>query len=59
MKKGNDLGFVAILVALLMGATLLSPPDSFAQRYPDHPVQLVIPNPPGANMDIMGRMLAD
>lgn len=59
MIKRKDLRFVAILVTLIAGMTVFIPPDSFAQRFPDHPIQLVIPNPPGANMDIMGRMLAD
>jgi tripartite-type tricarboxylate transporter receptor subunit TctC len=59
MLKETSLWFVAMVVTLVAGTTLFSSPDSFAQRFPDHPIQLVIPNPPGANMDIMGRMLAD
>lgn len=43
---------------LVMGVIAGSPFPSFA-AYPDHPIQLIIPNVPGAQMDITGRMLAD
>ena len=42
--------FLVILVTLV-------PSPSFAQRYPDHPIQLIIPNPPGSIADITARML--
>jgi tripartite-type tricarboxylate transporter receptor subunit TctC len=49
--------FALVLTSGLVG--IVGPTASFAQRYPDHPIQLVIPNPPGANMDVMARMLAE
>jgi tripartite-type tricarboxylate transporter receptor subunit TctC len=37
---------------------LLVPSTSFAQTYPDHPIQLVIPNAAGSLADIAARILA-
>jgi tripartite-type tricarboxylate transporter receptor subunit TctC len=60
-EKTNNvkyLFFFALISALVL-VGIVGPTASFAQRYPDHPIQLVIPNPPGANMDVMARMLAE
>ena len=46
------------LAAVILGMFMFIPSGSFAQRYPDHPIQLVIPNPPGASMDIAARIFA-
>lgn len=54
--KGRNL-FVSAFLSLLCVGTLL-PSASLAQRYPDHPIQLVIPNVAGAQMDIAARLLA-
>ena len=35
------------------------PSASFAAGYPDHTIQLIIPNVPGALMDINGRLVAE
>jgi tripartite-type tricarboxylate transporter receptor subunit TctC len=49
-----------IFTALFMLTLVMSVPSaSFAQHYPDHPIQLVIPNVAGAQVDITGRMMAD
>ena len=60
-EKANNVKYLfffgLILVLGIVG--IVGPTASFAQRYPDHPIQLVIPNPPGANMDVMARMLAE
>lgn len=50
---------VAILSAVVFAGSLLVPSASFAQRYPDHQIQLIIPNMAGAIIDISARMLAD
>ena len=42
----------------MLGLALLAPSLLFAQRYPDHPIQLVIPNAAGSSMDLGGRMIA-
>jgi tripartite-type tricarboxylate transporter receptor subunit TctC len=63
MKKGRQGIMKArhlflFVVLFILGVGTFAPSASFAQRYPDHPIQLVIPNPPGASMDIAARMLA-
>ena len=45
-------------VPVMLGLALLAPSLLFAQRYPDHPIQLVIPNAAGSSMDLGGRMIA-
>ena len=55
--KARHLFFFAVPI-IMLGLGTFAPSASFAQRYPDHPIQLVIPNPPGASMDIAARMLA-
>lgn len=46
-------GLLAIAVAALgIGA-------AFAQAYPDRPVRIVVPSPPGGGYDFIGRLLAD
>ena len=52
--KPNCLSFVVVLC--LLGVCLLTPP--FAQGYPDHPIQLVIPNTAGSIADVTARILA-
>ena len=44
-------------VALMLGFSILAPYASFAQKYPDRPIQLVVPNVAGAQMDISARLL--
>ncbi|MDI7259364.1 MAG: tripartite tricarboxylate transporter substrate binding protein [Thermodesulfobacteriota bacterium] len=55
--KAKRLFFFAVLLMLVLG--IVAPSVSFAQRYPDRPIQLVIPYVPGATGDITARMLAD
>jgi len=50
--------FCCAVLTIMLGVGILAPSGSFAQRYPDHPIQLIIPNPPGASMDIAARMFA-
>jgi len=49
--------FVVALLTLMLGLGALAPSTSFSQHYPDRPIQLIIPNPPGASMDIAARIL--
>jgi tripartite-type tricarboxylate transporter receptor subunit TctC len=42
----------------MLGFTILAPSVLFAERYPDHAIQLVIPNAAGSSMDLGGRMIA-
>jgi tripartite-type tricarboxylate transporter receptor subunit TctC len=45
-------------VPIILGLAILSPSVLFAERFPDHPIQLVIPNAAGSSMDLGGRMIA-
>jgi tripartite-type tricarboxylate transporter receptor subunit TctC len=56
MKPAHAFSF-AILLVLAVG--ILAPSASSAAGYPDHTIQLIIPNVAGAQMDITGRLLAD
>jgi len=44
--------------ALLAAATLAAPVLSHAQAYPNRPVKLVVPYPPGGSVDPVARMMA-
>jgi tripartite-type tricarboxylate transporter receptor subunit TctC len=50
--------FFFITVSML-GLGIFSNSMSFADRYPDRPIQVVIPNVPGSVMDINARVLSD
>ena len=52
----RHLFFFAMLVVLGLGA--LVPSVSLAAGYPDHNIQLIIPNVAGAQMDVTARLLA-
>ena len=42
----------------LAGATTLATP-AFAQAWPNHPIKLVVPFPPGSSPDFIGRLIAE
>ncbi len=47
--------FLALLAVLLAsGATV----PASAQRYPTHPIRMIVPCPPGGPIDTMGRLVA-
>jgi tripartite-type tricarboxylate transporter receptor subunit TctC len=48
--------FVCVLASLALIAGLA---PALADDYPDHPVTLVVPFPPGGNTNIMARIVAD
>jgi tripartite-type tricarboxylate transporter receptor subunit TctC len=47
---------LAVLVLTLIAALAM---PAWAQTYPDHPVRLIIPFPPGGSIDTLGRILSD
>ena len=46
-----------LICASLAAAALLSAPLVLAQTYPNRPVKVIIPFPPGGTLDAVGRML--
>jgi len=54
--KGKILSLFVVL--MMPGLWMLTPAALFAQHYPDRPIQLFIPQPPGASLDIGARILA-
>ena len=55
--RARHLFLLAVLFVAAAGT--LAPSASFAAGYPDHTIQLIIPNVAGAGMDIHGRLLAE
>ena len=45
------------LKALLIGLTLLCPATSMAQDFPNKPIRLIVPFPPGGPNDLIGRVV--
>jgi tripartite-type tricarboxylate transporter receptor subunit TctC len=57
-ENGTTRLFVFALL-FMFGLVPLVPSASCAAGYPDHPIQLIVPNVAGALMDINGRLVAE
>jgi tripartite-type tricarboxylate transporter receptor subunit TctC len=58
MKRTIFLHSALAFALALVGSSLT--PNAFAQaEYPDKPIKIIVPFPPGGTSDVMGRMLAD
>ncbi len=58
MKRGTLLTLVAALAALSDGAAVAAVAADAAKDYPNRPIRLMVPNAPGASVDILSRIVA-
>jgi tripartite-type tricarboxylate transporter receptor subunit TctC len=60
MKSLVTLGRIALATCIALGCTWAFPqsPAPGAASYPAKPVRLIVPFPPGASSDVVGRMIA-
>ena len=49
--------FASLGAVVLLGTLSVAAPNAFAQKYPDHPVKLIVPVPPGGGVDILSRAI--
>ena len=47
------------LLALVTSIALAAAPAAWAQKWPDKPVRFIVPYPPGGNVDVAARIVAD
>lgn len=57
--KSKAARLVATIMAPAVALTLLLAPATQAQEYPNKPIRIVVPFPPGALTDALGRLVAD
>jgi tripartite-type tricarboxylate transporter receptor subunit TctC len=58
MKNQKRLKFASRVLAVLLTAACAAAP-AWAQNYPDKPVKLVVPFPPGGSADAISRVMAE
>jgi tripartite-type tricarboxylate transporter receptor subunit TctC len=57
MRTLSRLGPLLGHMALLAIAWTMLPAPAWAQHYPDHPIKLIVPVPPGGGVDILSRAI--
>ena len=50
--------FIRAIAAVLLGGTFMVAGAASAQGYPNRPIRMIIPFPPGGTLDTVGRLLA-
>jgi tripartite-type tricarboxylate transporter receptor subunit TctC len=58
-SEGGLMKFTRALAAALLAASVLVTGGASAQTYPDHPITLLVPYPPGGATDTIARILQD
>src|SRR4030088_1629007 len=56
MRKLQVLVCAAALTACVLGASAQA--QSVADKYPDRPIRIIVPYPPGGSVDVLGRVIA-
>ena len=51
--------FASLGSTLLLAAAIAISPNAGAQKYPDHPIKLIVPVPPGGGVDILSRAIGN
>jgi tripartite-type tricarboxylate transporter receptor subunit TctC len=59
MTRLNRRSLGALFLAVPLAATALLTSGAHAQGYPDRPIELVVPYPPGGTNDVIARMVAE
>ncbi len=49
--------FPSLASTLILAAAIAIAPSAGAQKYPDHPIKLIVPVPPGGGVDILSRAI--